>query len=115
MMPAAHLFAATPEGAGADEAMLEDALDSAIREAGGELEGRWEALTLSQRRVLAALATARRRSARPRRAHGTSKGATGKALAALAASADIAQAAGGGWAIVDPFMEEWVRRLRTRG
>ncbi len=116
MMLAAHLFGATPEGAGADEATLEQALDSAMREAEGELEGRWEALTLSQRRALAALADRQAPfSHAAARAHGTSKGATGKALAALAASADVARAAGGSWIIVDPFMEEWVRRLRTRG
>jgi hypothetical protein len=57
----------------------------------------------------------RARAPRGRGSTGTLRGATGKALAALAASADVTQAAGGGWTIVDPFMEEWVRRLRTRG
>lgn len=112
MMLAAHLFAATPEGGAADAGTLEDALDSALREAEGELQGRWDALNLSQRRALAALADGLApfgRAAMER--HGTSKGATGKALTGLAASADVLQAPGGEWAIVDPLMQEWIRRL----
>ncbi|MGH2855556.1 MAG: hypothetical protein ACRDLF_15345, partial [Solirubrobacteraceae bacterium] len=116
MMLAAHLFAATPEGGSADEATLEDALDNAMREADNELQGRWDAFTVSQRRALAALADQQAPfSQAAAHAHGTSKGATGKALAALAASADITQAEDGNWTIVDPFMQEWIRRLRTRG
>jgi AAA+ ATPase superfamily predicted ATPase len=116
MMLAAHLFARTPEEGNADEGNLEDALISAMREADNELQGRWDALTLSQRRALAALAHGEppfSKTAALR--HGTSKGATGKALATLAASADIAPDAGGGWTIVDPFMYEWIKRLGTRG
>jgi len=116
MMLAAHLFAGTPEDGSADEGTLEEALTSAMREADNELQGRWDALTLSQRRALAALAHSEppfSKTAELR--HGTSKGATGKALAALAASADIAPDADRGWTIVDPFMHEWVRRLETRG
>jgi hypothetical protein len=116
MMLAAHLFAATPEHSAADEATFEDALAAAMREADNELQGRWDAFTVSQRRALAALADRQAPFSRAAvLAHGTSKGATGKALAALAASADVAQAPDGGWIIVDPFMEEWIRRLRTRG
>ena len=115
MMLAAHLFAATPEGGPADEATLEDALSNAMREADNELQGRWDAFTVSQRRALAALADQQAPfSQAAARAHGTSKGATGKALAALAASADITPATDGGWTIVDPFMQEWIRRLQTR-
>jgi uncharacterized protein len=115
MMLAAHLFARTPEGGSADEGTLEDALAGAMREADPELQGRWDALTLSQRRALAALAHGElpfSKTATQR--HGTSKGATGKALAALVASADIEAIQGGGWTIVDPFMREWIKRLATR-
>ena len=114
MMLAAHLFACTPDGASADEGTLEEALASAMREATGELQGRWDALTLSQRRALAALAhevPPFSRTAALR--YGTSKGATGKALATLAASADIAPEADRSWTIVDPFMAEWITRLGT--
>jgi hypothetical protein len=116
MMLAAHLFARTPEEGDADEGNLEDALTSAMREADNELQGRWDALTLSQRRALAALAHGEppfSKTAALR--HGTSKGATGKALATLAASADIAADADGSWTIVDPFVYEWIKRLGTRG
>ncbi len=116
MMLAAHLFAATPEGSAADEGTLEDALGSAMREADNELQGRWDAFTVAQRRALAALADLQAPFSRTAaRMHGTSKGATGKALAGLAASADITPAADGRWMIVDPFMQEWIRRLQTRG
>jgi hypothetical protein len=115
MMLAAHLFARTPEGHGADEGTFEDALLRALLEAGGELQGRWDALTLSQRRALSALAYGEApfsKAAAMR--HGTSKGATGKALAALAASGDIAPDGHNRWAIVDPFMDEWIKNLETR-
>lgn len=115
MMLAAHLFSATPAGGTADEETLESALDSAMSEAGNELQGRWDALTISQRRALTALAYGEQpfsRAASLR--HGTSKGATGKALAKLAAGADIAPEADHSWSIVDPFMREWIRRLGTR-
>jgi uncharacterized protein len=115
MMLAAHLFAHTPEGGAADEGTLEDALASAMREAEGELQGRWDALPLSQRRALAALAHGEppfSKTASLRQ--GTSKGATGKALAALAASADIVSD-GEKWTIIDPFMQQWITRLATRG
>ena len=114
MMLAAHLFASTPSQGSADEGSLEDALASAMREANNELQGRWDALTLSQRRALAALAHGLPPFGRAAALHhGTSKGATGKALATLVASADIALEADGGWTIVDPFMSEWIRRLGT--
>jgi AAA+ ATPase superfamily predicted ATPase len=116
MMLAAHLFAVTPRGSPATEATLEDALNNAMREADNELQGRWDAFTVSQRRALAALADRQAPfSQAAARAYGTSKGATGKALAGLAASADIASATDGSWVIVDPFLREWVQRLRTRG
>lgn len=116
MMLAAHLFAATPDGGRADEGTFEDALAAAMREADNELAGRWDAFTVSQRRAIAAIADGQTPfSHAAARAHGTSKGATGKALAALAANGDIAQEPDGGWAIVDPFIELWARALRTRG
>jgi hypothetical protein len=57
MMLAAHLFARTPAGGAADEATFEDALAGALLDADGELHGRWDALTVSQRRAIAALAS----------------------------------------------------------
>ena len=115
MMLAAHLFAATAEGAIADEATLEDALASAMREAENELQGRWDAFTLSQRRALAALADEQAPFSNvAQRLHGTSKATTGKALAGLAASADITEL-DGRWSIVDPFLQEWIRGLQARG
>lgn len=114
MMLAAHLFACTPEGTSADEGTFEEALASAMREAAGELQGRWDALTLSQRRAFAALAHGVPPFSRTAALnYGTSKGATGKALATLAASADIAPQADRSWTIVDPFMAEWITRLGT--
>ena len=113
MMLAAHLFARTPTGAAADEATFEDALSGALLEADGELHGRWDALTVSQRRAIAALASGEAPfSQTAARAHATSKGATGKALATLAEAGDIAQdpTAETAWTIIDPFMHEWLRR-----
>lgn len=113
MMLAAHLYARTPGGRPADEATFEDALASALREADGELHGRWDALTVSQRRAIAALASGEAPFSRTAaREHGTSKGATGKALSALAETGDIAPDTGSatGWLIIDPFMQEWLRR-----
>lgn len=113
MMLAAHLFARTPAGQAADETTLEAALTGALLEADGELHGRWDALTVSQRRALAALASGEPPfSNAAARRHGTSKGATGKALTALAAAADIAADpdAATGWAIIDPVMQEWLLR-----
>ncbi|HEY5342758.1 MAG TPA: hypothetical protein VIJ66_03770 [Solirubrobacteraceae bacterium] len=115
MMLAAHLFARTPKDGSADEGTFEDALAGAMREADAELQGRWDALALSQRRALAALAHGELPFSKvAAQRHGTSKGATGKALAVLAAGADIAAIEGGGWTIVDPFMREWIKRLATR-
>jgi hypothetical protein len=116
MMLAAHLFEHTPEGSTADEGTLEEALSSAMKEADGELQSRWDALPLSRRRALAALAHGEppfSKTASLRQ--GTSKGATGKALAALAASGDVASGEESGWTIIDPFMQEWIRRLAMRG
>ncbi len=113
MMLAAHLFARTPAGGAADETTFEDALAGALLDADGELHGRWDALTVSQRRAIAALASGEAPfSQTAARQHGTSKGATGKALAALAQAGDIAQdpAAATGWMIIDPLMHEWLRR-----
>ena len=112
MMLAAHLFAATPDGGTADAGTLEDALDGALREAEAELQGRWEALSVSKRRALAAVADGLPPFGKVAvECHGTSKGATGKALADLMASADVTRSPAGDWAIVDPLMQEWVRRL----
>ncbi len=116
MMLAAHLFARTPPGRSADEQTFEEALDGAIREASGELQGRWDALTVSQRRALTALAHGEApfgRAAAQRR--GTKKGSTHGALRALLASADLAQGAEDEWRIIDPFLELWIERLDERG
>jgi hypothetical protein len=113
MMLAAHLFARTPADGAADEATFEDALAGALLDADGELHGRGDALTVSQRRAIAALPAAKHRSARrPRANTGTSKDATSKALAALAQAADIAQdpTAATGWMIIDPLTHEWLRQ-----
>jgi|ERR1039458_5234297 hypothetical protein len=111
-MLAAHLFARTPAGGAADEATFEDALAGALLDADGELHGRWDALTVSQRRAIAALASGEAPfSQTAARQHGTSKDATGKALAALAQAA-IAQdpTAATGWMIIDPLMHVWLRQ-----
>jgi uncharacterized protein len=116
MMLAAHLFARTSPGRSADEETFEDALDGAIRETSGELQGRWDAFTVSQRRALAALAHGEApfsRAAAQRR--GTTKGSTQNALRTLLASADLAQDAEGEWRIIDPFLELWTQRLDERG
>jgi hypothetical protein len=79
----------------------------------GELHGRWDALTVSRRRAIAALASGEAPiSQTAARQHGTSKDATSKALAALAQAADIAQdpTAATGWMIIDPLTHEWLRR-----
>jgi hypothetical protein len=113
MMLAAHLFARTPPGGAAGEATFEDALAGALLDADGELHGRWDALTVSRRRAIAALASGEAPfSQTAARQHGTSKDATSKALAALAQTADIAQdpTAATGWMIIDPLTHEWLRR-----
>lgn len=113
MMLAAHLFARTPAGEVADETIFEDALAGALREADGELRGRWDALSVSQRRALAAVADDQQPfSSAAASRHGTSKGATGKALKALADAGDIVESPEGrpGWRVVDPLLREWLRR-----
>lgn len=113
MMLAAHLFAHTPAGGAADEATFKDALAGALLDADGELHGRWDAHTVSQRRAIAALASGEAPfSQTAARQHATSKGATGKALAALAQAGDIAQdpTAATGSMIIDPLMHVWLRR-----
>jgi uncharacterized protein len=113
MMLAAHLFARTPTGAEADEATFEEALSGALLEADGELHGRWDGLTVSQRRAIAALASGEAPfSQTAARAHATSKGATGKALSVLAEAGDLIRdpSATTGWRIIDPLMREWLRR-----
>jgi hypothetical protein len=107
---AAHLFARTLAGGAADEATFEDALAGALLDADGELHGRWDALTVSQRRAIAALASGEAPfSQTAARQHGTSKDATGKA-------GDIAQdpTAATGWMIIDPLMHVWLRRRGRR-
>src|SRR5450755_5171915 len=69
MMLAAHLFARTPAGGAADEVTFEDALAGALLDADGELHGRWDALTVSQRRAIAALASGEAPIARRPRAN----------------------------------------------
>jgi hypothetical protein len=79
MMLAAHLFARTPAGGAADEATFEDALAGALLDADGELHGRWDALTVSQRRAIAALASGEAPIARrPRANTAPARDATGK-------------------------------------
>jgi uncharacterized protein len=116
MMLAAHLFARTPSGRSADEETFQDALDGAIREASGELQGRWDAFTVSQRRALIALAHGEApfgKAAAQRR--GTRKGSTHSALTALVGSADLTRDANSNWKIVDPFLQLWIERLGERG
>jgi hypothetical protein len=64
MTLAAHLFARTPAGGAADETTIEDALAGALLDADGELHGRWDALTVSQRRAIGC-ARQRRRAVQP--------------------------------------------------
>ena len=50
------VLARTPAGGAADEATFEDALAGTLLKADGELHGRSDAVTVSQRRALDALA-----------------------------------------------------------
>lgn len=113
MLLAAHLFARTPPGEVADQATFEEAVTGALLEADGELRGRWDTLSVSQRRALSAVAADEQPfSGAAARRHGTSKGATGKALKALADTGDIVESPDkrSGWVVIDPLIGEWLRR-----
>ena len=112
-MLAAHLFARTPAGGAADEATFEDALAGALLDATASCTAAGtRSPSRSGERSLRSPAAKHRSARRPRANTGTSKDATGKALAALAQAGDIAQdpTAATGWMIIDPLMHVWLRR-----
>jgi hypothetical protein len=77
-------------------------------DADGELHGRWDALTVSQRRAIAALASKHRSDGRaPTRAP-----ARARPVRRSQQAGDIAQdpTAATGWMITDPLMHVWLRR-----
>jgi hypothetical protein len=116
MLLAHRLWEAVPRG---DEGTL-DAWDVARRAADLELEpefdAQWRGLDTSEQKTLRALLLgdgSPYRSAALRRLELT-KDVVRRALPRLAATAEIEERDGGGYAVVDPLFAEWVARLNDR-
>jgi hypothetical protein len=116
MLLAHRLWEAVPRGA---EGTL-DAWDSANAAAELELEpefdAQWRGLDTSEQKTLRALLLgdgSPYRSAALRRLELT-KDVVRRALPRLAATAEIEERDGGGYAVVDPLFAEWVARLNDR-
>jgi uncharacterized protein len=116
MLLAHRLWEAVPRGA---EGTL-DAWDSAKAAAELELEpefdAQWRGLDTSEQKTLRALLLgdgSPYRSAALRRLELT-KDVVRRALPRLAATAEIEERDGGGYAVVDPLFAEWVARLNDR-
>ena len=116
MLLAHRLWEAVPRG---DEGTL-DAWDAARRAADLELEpefdAQWRGLDTSEQKTLRALllgSGSPYRSAALRRLELT-KDVVRRALPRLAATAEIEERDGGGYAVVDPLFAEWIARLNDR-
>jgi uncharacterized protein len=116
MLLAHRLWEAVRQG----EAATLDAWDVAYRAAAQELDpefdAQWRGLDTSEQKTLRALLLgdgAPYRSAALRRLELT-KDVVRRALPRLAATAEIEERKGGGYAIVDPLFAEWVARLNDR-
>lgn len=113
MLLAHHLWRITPRGEAADEAAWLRARDEALRLTAPALEAHWSALPVNEQRVTMALAVSGSspRSADVRARVGLKRGSVEKALAGLAARADITER-GASTRLTDPLFEAW---LRERG
>jgi len=113
MLLAHRLWEEVPPGGEASIDAWEAAHAAAMRELEPELDALWRGLDPSEQKTLRSLVLgdgAPYRSAVLRRLE-LSKDAVRRALPRLAATAEIEQRDGGGYAIVDPLLTEWIRRL----
>lgn len=116
MQLAAHLWAHTREGEGADGATWQATLDSVGREVVEGFRTRWDHLPGGQRRALSALAAGDPPySVAARERHGTTTGTTRNALMRLADDGDVAEdeQSPTGWRLIDPLLARWIRAGRT--
>jgi hypothetical protein len=113
MLLAHHLFEQTARGQTADEDTFVAALAAVERETAGQFEAIWKGLAKApnQRRILVAIAQGggdRLYSRSTLRSVGLSRGAVSDPLDVLIGSGDVQKAAGG-YVIVDPLLERWLR------
>jgi hypothetical protein len=110
MLLAHHLWAATPEGATADERTWVEALERAYRSARPHLEARWEELPVNEKRMALALATAGGGSVYEERVYrsvGLKRGSIRKALETLEGRGDAIRTPAGP-RLTDPLLELWL-------
>ena len=115
MLLAHHLWEQTPRGATADLETFEHALTAVDRETSEAFEKLWDDLAdkPNQRKVLAALASSEETlyNRRTLEAYGLEKGSAEAAVRALIDRGDV-QRTDGGFLIVDPLLERWLRRTQ---
>jgi uncharacterized protein len=116
MLLAHHLFQRTRTGRAADSDAWGAALGDAVRDVDGEVQATWQALTATERRLLAAIAggTAGLASREARVRYGLAKtGAHRGALERLEGEGQIVRAQTvTGWQVVDPLFALWLRSGR---
>jgi AAA+ ATPase superfamily predicted ATPase len=116
MLLAHRLWEAVSQGEGATLDAWDVAYRAAAQELDPEFDAQWRGLDTSEQKTLRALLLgdgAPYRSAALRRLELT-KDVVRRALPRLAATAEIEEREGGGYAIVDPLFAGWVARLNDR-
>ncbi|MGI8680553.1 MAG: AAA family ATPase [Mycobacteriales bacterium] len=114
MLLAAALWDVTPAKGQADPALLAAAHERLLAELADEFRTFWSLLSVTQRRVLAAVASGERPYARPAN-RPRAGGGTRAGLEALRGRGDLTEdpAAASGWRVIDPLLEAWVRASRS--
>jgi uncharacterized protein len=116
MLLAHRLWEAVPRGADGTLDAWDSAKAAAELELEPEFDAQWRGLDTSEQKTLRALLLgdgSPYRSAALRRLELT-KDVVRRALPRLAATAEIEERDGGGYAVVDPLFAEWVARLNDR-
>jgi hypothetical protein len=117
MLLAHHLFQRTRVGHPADSDTWARALSDAVRDADGEVQATWQALSVTQQRLMAAIAdgTVALASRDARAGFGLAKtGGHRRVLEHLEGDGHLVRApTPSGWAVVDPLFALWLRNGRA--
>ncbi len=116
MQLAAHLWAHTQRAGTADHEIWESAIESVNAETADAFRARWDALPVSYRRTLSAIAAGdvQLLGKAAQATHGTRPGASDKAAKSLRDTGDIIADpdAPSGWRLIDPLWNAWIRSGR---
>ncbi len=116
MQMSAHVWAATPEGATADEETWQEALNSIDEDTDDEFQARWEALGDSERRALSAVAAGLPPTGKlATRTQGAGASSMQHGLKTLEEGGEIRRELDrrARWIVVDPLLSRWVSRKRA--